>query len=286
MAEIQVLIGTPLKGEISPYYARVLADLSAGELPGYKFHHAFMGGTCVFGARDILANRALVEGYDKLIFWDADLKPRPADFVRLLSHSEDFVCGAYCKREIETHWHFFPEKDAEILPSGLWNMSQAAIGFSCIDLSVFKKIRDRMPEATYKNKEQGEDVKQYHQFFPWQIIGANTAREKLERLRALLDHRLDHAFPATELLRQVQGIIEAGDYSANLMQGEDYGFCRQAREAGIKVWLDTKLVIPHAGTCDFPVPHDDLVRMIAEPWRQDHWAKLKAERAASRVAPG
>lgn len=283
MDEIRVLIGTPLKGEVSPHYAKVLAELSAGELAGYRFEHAFMGGTCIFGARDILAHRAMEEGYQKLIFWDADLKPIAADFVRLVSHPEPFVCGAYGKRQVEGQWHFFPVPGAEILPNGLWEMQQSAIGFSVLDVPMLKQIKERNPQSTYRNKEAGENVRQYHQFFPWQIIGENTAREKLERLKEFMNGKLNHAFNAGETLMKISEIVDGDDYSANLMQGEDYGFCRLAREAGFKIWLDSKLVIPHTGHCDFPIPNEELIRMTTEPWRQEYWAKLRAKLRAERA---
>lgn len=287
MKPTRVLIGTPLKGEVTPAYAKTLVEMMSGELPGVEFGHLFMSGTCVFGARDRLAYEAEKGGFNKLIFWDADLKPTPADFVRLLSHDEEFVCGAYGKREAQTHWHFFPfTEQEEILPSGLWRMNQAAIGFSVIDLAVFQRIRARYPEQTYKNKEQGADLIQLYQYFPWQIVGPNTPREKLARLKILLDGKLQHAFNATEMLRQIMEVVDGEDFSTNLMQGEDYGFCRLARETGTRIWLDSKLVIPHSGLCDFPIAHDDLIRMTTEPWRQEHWAKLKLQRVREMAAAG
>lgn len=286
MEKIRVLIGSPRKGDIPADYCKTLAKLCASELPGVlEFEHMFMGGTCVFGARDILANEALKGGYDRLIFWDTDLKPTPADFVRLLSHGEELVCAPYCARITDTRWHFYPiSAETDILPSGLWEMNQAAIGFSSISCSLLRKIKDRHPESTYANQEQGAGKMQLHQFFPWQIVGPNTPREKMERLKTLLDGRLDHAYNAGELLGQIRGIVDADDYSANLMQGEDYAFCRLAREVGAKIWLDTKLPVAHLATCELPIPHDDLVKMILEPWRQDHWAKLRAERVEKPVS--
>lgn len=280
MNETRVLIVTPLKGDVSRHYASTMVELLNGTIEGFTLGHVFMTGNCVMGARDWGAYKLETEGWDKIIFWDSDLKPVAADFVRLLAHQEDFVCGAYCKREVATNWHFFPVNSAAtILPSGLWQMNQAAIGFSVIDKKVFAKVKALHPHLTYTNQEQGVGKTQLHQYFPWQLVGPNSDHGKLQRLRMFLTEQ--HGLPggATERLQQIKDIIYEDNYSRNLMQGEDYGFCRMAREAGVEIWLDTKLIVPHLGECSFPIPHEELIKMIAEPWRQDHWAEIRAQAA-------
>lgn len=283
--DTRVLIVTPLKGDVSRHYNKTMVELLTATIPGFTLGHVFMTGNCVMGARDWGAWRLEAEGWDKLLFWDADLNPTPADFVRLLAHDKDFVCGAYCKREVETHWHFFPvNPGAEIQPNGLWQMNQAAIGFSLIDQDVFARIKAAHPELTYTNQEQGTGKTQLQQYFPWQIVGPNSNLGKIERIKKFLDGKMDRPFNATELLIEISGIVDDDDYSQSLMQGEDYGFCRLAREVGVEIWLDTKLVVPHTGECDYPIAHEDLIRMIAEPWRQDFYAEVQAKQAQEKKA--
>lgn len=285
MAETRVLIVTPLKADISKHYSKTLIELLTGTIPGYFFGHVFMSGNCVMGARDWGANQMERENWDGILWWDADLAPGTADIVRLLSHKQDFVCGAYCGRDVSTHWHFFPvSPEAEILESGLWQMQKAAIGFSFIRRSVFDKIRAAHPEYTYANQEQGTGKTQLQQYFPWQIIGPNSVLGKFERIKDFLKGQLERPHNATEMLREISRIVDDTDYSQNLMQGEDYGFCRLAREAGVEIWLDTRLVVPHLGECEFPIAHEDVVKMTLEPWRQDFWAKLREDHAAKGAA--
>lgn len=286
MADTRVLIVTPLKGDISRHYSKTLIELLNGHIDGFELGHVFMTGNCVMGARDWGAYKLEQEGWDKLIFWDADLNPSPADFVRLLAHKEDFVCAPYCKRETDTNWHFFPiSPETGILPNGLWQMNQAAIGFSSIDKSVFARIKTCNPWLTYTNQEQGVGKTQLHQYFPWQIVGPNSDMGKLRRITDHLNKALSGPHNSASLLAEMASILADDDHSQNLMQGEDYGFCRMAREAGVKIWLDTKLIVPHLGECSYPIAHDNLVRMIAEPWRQDHWAEIKAKQAANKFPP-
>lgn len=279
MADTRFLIVTPLKGEVTARYTKTMIELTEGQIPGFTFGHVFISGNCVMGARDWGAYRMDTEGYDGIVWWDSDLVPTTADFVRLVSHEQEFVCAAYCGRDTTAHWHFEHVPDTGMTPAGLWAVKKSAIGFARIKKSVFDKIRAAHPERTYKNREQGVDVTQLHQFHPWQIIGPNSDMGKLKRLKELLAGQLDHAHNATELLREVSGIVFDPDYSQNLMQGEDYGFCRMAREVGVDLWVDSKLVVGHRAEITLPIPHDDLVRMVAEPWRQDAWAKLKEDRA-------
>lgn len=281
MAETRVLIVTPLKGGISANFSNTLTNLLTSTVPGFYFGHQFIMGNCVMGARDWAAFYMEKDKWDGLIFWDSDLLPTPADFVRLLSHGLDFVCGAYCKREVETNWHFFPvTPETDILESGLWQMKQAAIGFSYISKAVFDKIRARHPECAYYNQEQGVDKVSLHQFFPWQIVGPNSDLGKIERIKEYLRGQMERAHNSAEMLTEISRILDDTDYSQNFMQGEDYGFCRLAREVDVPIWLDTKLVVPHRGECDFPIAHEDVVRMTTEPWRQDFWAQLRKDRAA------
>lgn len=282
--DTRVLIVTPLKGDISRHYSKTLIELLNGQIEGFTLGHVFMTGNCVMGARDWGAYKLETEGWDKLVFWDADLNPTPADFVRLLAHPESFVCAPYCKREVETNWHFFPvTPETEIQPSGLWQMNQAAIGFSVIDKSVFARIKAAHPELTYTNQEQGVGKTQLQQYFPWQVVGPNSNLGKITALKKFLNGKMDRPFNGTELLIEISQIMDADDYKENLMQGEDYGFCRLARECGVEIWLDTKLVVPHLGECEFPIAHEDLVRMIAEPWRQDYWAEIRARQGKNQT---
>lgn len=48
----------------------------------------------------------------------------------------------------------------------------------------------------------------------------------------------------------VQGVKERKFY------GEDYGFCINAARCGYKIHADTKMIIPHTGFADYPLPYD------------------------------
>lgn len=289
MSKIKVLVATPLKGDISPRYFRTALEVLGPENPHYHFTHVFMAGTCVFGARDQLACMAIEQGMDILLFWDADLRPTIPHFARLLAlvQEHDFVCMPYSKREHMTHWHFFPIKDADIRPDGLWEVEQAAIGFSAIKVERLKEIQAKYPERGYWNKEQGVDAKRFYQFFPWEVRGPNTAEGKIERIQKALvqlhqnteDGENDERFSDLNVFsEEIEMIINDSDFSQNKMIGEDYGFCRIYRSLGRKIWIDAKMVVTHTGECDFPIPSQDLVTMVGEEWRQGFFNEIKKQK--------
>ena len=281
MSKIRVLIGTPLKGDVSPKYFQTALELLGRENPLYQFSHVFLAGTCVFGARDQLAMMAIDQNHDILLQWDSDLRPTVAHFKRLLEHmkTNDFVCMPYSKREHLTHWHFYPVDGADILETGLWEMEQAAIGFSAIKTKVFKDMMAKFPERGYWNKEQGTDAKRFYQFFPWEVHGPNTAEGKLAAIQALAKSFTDTEHQNWPMFwHDLNQVLGANDYSKNKMIGEDYGFCKKARAMGVRIFIDAKMVVQHVGECEFPIPSPDLVQMVSEEWRQDYFKQIRENR--------
>lgn len=280
MKETRVLFGTPVKGMVSHRYSNIMMEILLNPPPGHVFGHVFLAGTIVTAARDQIAAEMERGNWDKLVFWDDDMEPTIAQTHRLLSHDKDFVCGGYCKRDIHTAWHIHPAKDAEILPDGLWRMHKAALGYSVIGKNVFAAIRAKFPERQYEIREEGQKPMKLFEFFPWEIVGQNTPRQKIARLQKLFQEN-SKPWSASKLLEQVEQIVTADDYADNSLRGEDYAFCELAREAGVEIWLDSQLIIQHVGSCSYPISHDNLIKMTTEEWRRVHWEEMKAKRAAS-----
>ena len=70
-------------------------------------------------------------------------------------------------------------------------------------------------------------------------------------------------------------ILADKDYSENQIRGEDFYFCELALEAGIELYVDAALIIPHNGEIQFPIPTKQLFTMINEPWRADEVRALQ-----------
>jgi hypothetical protein len=261
---------------VSSEYCKLMTEILVNPPPGHVMGHVFLEGTIVTCARDQIAAEMLRHDWDRVLFWDDDMKPTLSQFHKLLSHEEEFVCGGYCKRNIHTKFHIHPLPEAEILPNDLWQMFKAAIGFSVISRSVFERIMAKWPERHYLNVEPGHDPVKLYEFFPWELVGPNTPRGKITRLKEFFAEHKDKPGNHTELLHEAERIVLDDDFSGNALCGEDYAFCHMARESGTKIWLDSQLIVPHVGLCAYPIPHEELIKMTAEEWRQDYW-KLRRE---------
>jgi len=49
--------------------------------------------------------------------------------------------------------------------------------------------------------------------------------------------------------------------------GEDFYFCKLARDAGVKLYIDNNLIIPHETKIRLPVKNQDLLAALCEDWR-------------------
>lgn len=251
----KILIATPLKGGLDAQFVTSLLGTVFSQIPDTSYGFAFVTGTSVALARNATVKAARSQNCTDILFWDADLRGSGAHLQRLLSHDREFVAAWYSKRGLKTYWHGSPltawtDRD----PSGLVEMRQCAVGFSLIRMSVFDKIAARYPLNAYQNNEGDASADEFD-YFPTGIVGPNSDSGKLDRIRS------------ASTLDEVRAILADSDPSGNMMMGEDYYFCRLAREAGVSLWLDPSLVVAHNGTTDFPIPTDDLKAMIAEPWR-------------------
>lgn len=270
----KILIATPLRGDLPPEYIRTLVSLLSAKLPETKFIYAFLGGCTVQWARDELAELAIKHGCTHVLFWDKDLEPTPEQAVKLLSHDVDVVAALYTKRHVNTHWHVFGDprfKDDE-RKDGLMRVMKVAIGFSLIKTSVFAKLKAHFPERQYYKRDGGEEPTTLHEYFPMGIVGNNSIDGKFRQIRSLIANT---SKTDTEIRAEVYDIINAKDYSENQIRGEDFYFCELCLEAGVELYIDPTLMIPHNGEVRYPIPTPLLLQMLEEPWRQDEIRALR-----------
>jgi hypothetical protein len=263
----KILIATPLKGEIPPEYVRTLISILSSKVPDTKFIYAFLGGTTVQWARDELVSVAVKYQCTHILFWDKDLEAGLEHALRLMSHDVDAVSALYTKRHLSTvfHVHGDPKYQDEQRADGLMRVLKVAIGFSLIKVSVFERMRAFFPERIYYKCDAGEEPVILHEFFPMGIIGKNSNDGKLRRIRAVFEPK----DVPVDVVSAVQAILKDTDYSENQIRGEDFYFCELALEAGIELYVDPALIIPHKGEVTFPIPTKQLNDMVREPWRQD-----------------
>lgn len=283
----KILIATPLKGDVPPEYFNFLFRLLAQKIPDCKFLYSFIGGTTVQWARDECVAIARAQGCNEILWLDKDLEPTVEQALRLLSHDEPIVCSLYSKRHLNTHWHVHGKQGAPERADDLMQVIKCAIGFSKMKMEAFDSLRSKFPERQYWKHDGGEEPMNLHEYFPMGIVGSNSSEGKLRRIRS--------AFPkgsiagsdaeAFGFLASLKEILNDIDYSGNQIRGEDFYFCDMCVEAGVPIYVDSQLIIPHSGEIQFPIPTQQLMTMLKEPWRADEVRALSEQKPSEEIIP-
>lgn len=134
---------------------------------------AFTDSSLIYDARNILAEKAVKDGFDRVLWLDTDMTFTPDTFERLhtdLDEGREFVCGIYTTRRDFIHPVIydaitFTEKEG---PQARW-MSEwpvdkvfevAACGFGCVmmDTQLIKDIADTFGHPFTPIPGFGEDL--------------------------------------------------------------------------------------------------------------------------------
>jgi hypothetical protein len=144
------------------------------------------------------------------------------------------------------------------------------LGFSFISTRALLQIKERLPWHRYAMKETGErgGKPEMFEFFPNGVVGPNSAEGKLGRIKDFIKQWESHEIRThEELLNRIIFTADDKDYSTNIMLGEDYYFCKLARDAGLKLHIDNNLIIPHETSVRLPVDNGKILAALSEPWR-------------------
>lgn len=242
---------------------------------------AATSGTSVNLARDELADLAIRSKFNLLCFWDIDLgtfdpKTMLDMFGRLFSHDVDgVVAGQYVGHKFVSAWHGATAADnATPRPDGLMEMAQVPLGFSTIPVSCLKRIREAHPQREYVVKETEKQVAKAKMFeyFPIGVHGPCSDGGKVARIKEVLnkpkpDSIFEHEAWAAAQAGDIREIINDSRYETNYLLGEDYGFCQLCRQAGVKLYIDNNLIIPHESSVRLPVNNLELLAEISQSWR-------------------
>jgi hypothetical protein len=177
------------------------------ERRGYRVRRV-RGYSAIDAGRNQMASDALRDGFDELLWVDADIGFNPDDVERLRGHQLPFVCGLYPKKS-RTGFacRFLP--DTERVSFGaegqLVEIRYAGFGFVVSRREVYDAIRDRL-QLPLCNEAFGRTFTPY--FLPL-IVPEPPGQWYLP---------------------------------------EDYAFCERARQVGVKILADTTVRLWHIGT--------------------------------------
>ncbi len=280
----KVLIASPVRGGMSPTFVKnVMAimmskmnQITGGPNAPYRFESAWTSGTSVAMARDELANVAIKGAFDKFVMWDIDLgcfdsSQTVSMLARLLSHDVPVVAAQYVGHNFNSSFHgAVAEGVTEPRPDGLMEMAQIPLGFSCIDVKEgLLKIREAHPHRKYAIRQTLDIVTKpdMFEFFPNGVIGPCSTEGKFQRLKELIKPK--HTAVDFDLMDKISEIVYDDKYDSSFMMGEDYYFCKLAREAGVKLYIDNNIIVPHESPVRLPVPNSKVLLALTEQWR---WA--------------
>lgn len=159
-------------------------------------------------SRSQIASEALADGFDELLWIDADILFSPDDVDRLRSHGAPLVAGLFAKRgQPEFIASFLPDTDEVRFGEGggLLEVRYAGTGFFLTRRALYDDIR-RAYSLPRCNSRFGLAVVPY--FLPMVIPDEGGGHWYLS---------------------------------------EDYAFCERARQAGHKVLVDTSVRLWHIG---------------------------------------
>ena len=272
------MLACPTKGATSPRFTSDIAQLLSVDMTeATLFNFTLLDGPAIQFARNILVHQFLRSQDDELVFIDVDVPFNPGNVARLLSHDEPIVCGLYAARSLDTVWTTVGIKGEEANADGLLKVSEASLGFSKITREAFEHIaKDNPDRRGLMAAAAGEKAVLMQDFFPMGLSGPNCADTRVAHMLALLKTVADagatiDSLPVPDLrthLKNLERLLLTQYPDLNVFRGEDYYFCRLARQAGIDVLLDTKLILGHDEVVTLPIPTEQLQKMIDEPWRK------------------
>ncbi len=188
----------------------------------------------VVTARNHLVDAFLKSGADKLFFLDTDMLFLPEGLVKVVSSEEDVVGAAYAQKTLD--WK-------KVLKAAAEGKEHPVAWGSPINVRTLEKPEVRGPL--------------------FEVDGLPTGFLSIQRKVIL---RLLETAP-TEGHRTGMCLMGDNKLLPNLFRtevqegrfwGEDILFCREARQAGFRVWLDTDVRVGHIGEMVYHVDYRSM----------------------------
>lgn len=232
---MRLLISTPCSGGMlyEQYVGSLLQSanraLDEGLLEYWEV--AFQGKeSLIHRARNRAATDMLINKFDKLLTIDADIAFTYEDFKRIISHDLPIVGGCYPLKAFPVVVNFnpFPDQFREFVKSER--------GF---DYDAF---------SAYVNKYADPDTG---------LVEVRHIPTGFMCVRGDVFGKLSETVPT--YFSRVTSSSECRGFfdfypslvKENILESEDWGFCRIATEAGFKIHLDTRIQLGHVGYHEF-----------------------------------
>lgn len=193
-----VVVLVPVAHSIEPAVDEALRKL---ESFGYTVRRKY-GFSAIDQGRCVMAQEALDDGFEHIVWIDADVAFWPYDVEKIIKLGPQFVSAPYSvKGWPALTTEFFDKKVILGEKGGLYEIKYAATGFMYTHRSVYAEIIKN--ENMQRVKIWGGQYEVYPYFYP---------------------------------------LLINDEYL-----GEDFAFCHRVRNAGIKLYCDTRIKLAHIG---------------------------------------
>jgi hypothetical protein len=222
----KIFLGLPVYGGYDPHFTASLMALLTNR-PCHLIAHPCVGDSLVARARNRIAAKFLASNCTHLLFLDTDLIFSVDQIARLISHDEPVVAGLYPKKQVELAWVCNTLPDVEADDRGLQPVRYAGTGCLLIAREVLEAMRDRWPELEY-DPDDGDEPGVKWDFFSC-------------------------------------GVYRCPDTGLRRYLSEDWWFCQRALDLGLKIWMDTQVVLKHVGQAVYPIQAIDTFADAVAP---------------------
>lgn len=201
------VILVPHGGTLYPICEDALREL---ERRGYQVRRV-PGFSQIDVARNSLATKAILDGFEETLWIDSDVGFHPNDVEKLRRHNLPIVSGVYAKkgkRSMASNFEPGTKKVAFGEQGGLTEIQYAATGFLHVRRQAYLDIQEKLG-LPMCNEEFGERI------IPW----------------------------FQPLIRPLK--------EASWYLGEDFAFCERAKQAGYRIMADTSIRLWHVGNYQY-----------------------------------
>jgi len=271
----RLLIATPARGGLPLYYFELFEEVMTKGIPGWDIEFKQEGSNHSLPiARNILASVALKHGYDRILFLDADHPITHWHVARILSHDHvaiPVVSALYCmKRAGKPFFLGIRRKGAEVREDRLLEADFLPTGMLSISTDALRTVAAAHPDREFYvqteelfTPDRRPTQHTAFEFFPVGVNGPRTASARLNRIKKLIAEFKDarSLSPAWEVWLFVARLEAALNepHSPGYANGEDYYFSLLCQKAGVSMFLDVGLMIPHEGKITFPITDPNVV---------------------------
>lgn len=256
----RVLLGTPLYSSPCPEYVSGLVGIL--KMEDAEYIPMFAKGTYLSQNRQMLVQEARKLGCEEILFIDSDMACSSEHVARIRSHDVDVVGGVYPKKRSGK-----PEWLLHLLDFGwdqpgndLHEVNDIAAGFLRIRMSVFDRLDAKFLERRYQNGGEPPQT----EYFPHGLMMPGShlhpAEAKLEALLATLRDFARDGVSEVDTIT-LQSLLEPETGKEAVFPetvGEDYGFFRLLRSAGIACYADLGCRLRHIGPAAYPLEETAL----------------------------